>query len=159
MFTFHLLIIWTQAWDYQNEPNSSKRLVIFPFISNLHFIRTKLFNSKISNQISTAAAHRSKPFGPILSDPVSFSSTRRKQKHCKKFNMTITLPTLETSFFTLFRPFFHVFLNFVFRFFVVSFVLCPSPVPLFDILTWAWLQVCDVIVDDDVRSCRHFFEM
>ena len=66
----------------------------------------------------------------------------------------------HSPFFTLFRPFFHVFLNFVFRFFLVSFVLCPSPHPLFDISTWRWLEASDVIVDgddDDVRSRRRLF--
>ena len=66
----------------------------------------------------------------------------------------------HSPFFTLFRPFFHVFLNFVFRFFLVSFVLCPSPLPLFDISTWRWLEASDVINDgddDDVRSRRRLF--
>ena len=66
----------------------------------------------------------------------------------------------HSPFFTLFRPFFHVFLNFVFRFFLVSFVLCPSPIPLFDISTWRWLEASDVINDgddNDVRSRRRLF--
>ena len=66
----------------------------------------------------------------------------------------------HSPFFTLFRPFFHAFLKFVFRFFLVSFVLCPSPLPLFDISTWRWLEASDVINDgddDDVRSRRRLF--
>ena len=66
--------------------------------------------------------------------------------------------SLENVIFRFFAPFLTLFRQFVFRFFLNSFVLIPCLVPLFHHFMSSASDVTRDVDDDDLDSRQHFYE-